>query len=114
MSAPSHDLSNLDRLIHEPARLVILTALGACRSADFVYLQSLTGLTSGNLSQHLTKLQAGGLIDIEKTIVRKMPRTVVRLSPEGRRAIDQHWRRLEQLRRSAVRWGLQARRIAEG
>jgi DNA-binding MarR family transcriptional regulator len=114
MSAPSPDLSTLDRLIHEPARLVILTALSACRSADFVYLQSLTRSTSGNLSQHLTKLQAGGLIDIEKTIVRKMPRTVVRLSSEGRRAIDQYWQRLKQMRQAAIRWGVQARRMAEG
>lgn len=113
MAAPFEELSNLDRLIHEPARLAILTALSACRSADFVYLQSLTGLTQGNLSQHLTKLEAAGIIAIEKTFARKMPRTVLRLTADGRRAIDQHWRRLEQMRRSAAQWGARARRTAE-
>ena len=109
MSAPFEELANLDRLIHEPARLAILTALAACKSADFTYLLSLTGLTNGNLSQHLAKLENGGLVLIEKTFARKMPRTVVRLSPDGRRSVDQHWRRLEQMRRSALRWRAQAR-----
>jgi len=103
-------MSNLDRLLHEPARLRIVTALAACRSADFLYLQSLTGLTKGNLSQHLAKLETAGLVDIDKTFERKVPRTVIRLSTHGRTAIDQYWRRLEQLRRSAARWGVQLRR----
>jgi DNA-binding transcriptional ArsR family regulator len=113
MSAPFEELANLDRLIHEPARLAILTALAACKRADFTYLLSLTGLTHGNLSQHLAKLEGGGLVSIEKTFARKMPRTVVRLSAEGRRAVDRHWRRLEQMRRSARRWRAQARRAEE-
>lgn len=113
MAGPFRELSNLDRLIHEPARLAILTALSACRSADFVYLQSLTGLTQGNLSQHLAKLEAAGVIAIEKTFVKKTPRTVLQLTADGRRAIDQHWRRLEQMRRSAAQWGLHARPAEE-
>ena len=113
MAAPFQELSPLDRLVHEPARLVILTALGACASADFVHLQSVTGLSSGNLSQHLAKLEAAGLITIEKTFVRKMPRTVLRLTSEGTRAIDDHWRRLQEIRRSADEWSTQQRRTAE-
>jgi len=109
MTAPFETLAHLDRLIHEPARLAILTALAECKSADFTYLLSLTGLTNGNLSQHLTKLETGGLVVIEKTFARKMPRTVVRLSPEGRRSLDQHWRWLEQMRRSARRWRAEVR-----
>jgi DNA-binding MarR family transcriptional regulator len=109
MSAPFEELAMVDRLVHEPGRLAILTALAACKSADFTYLQSLTGLPNGNLSQHLAKLEHGGLITIEKTIARKMPRTVLRLTPEGRRAVDQHWRHLEQMRRSARRWMSHAR-----
>jgi len=102
MAEPLRALSNVDRLIHEPARLTILTALTACHSADFVYLHSLTGLSLGNLSQHLTKLEAAGFITIEKTFVKKRPRTVVQLTTGGRQAIDEHWRRLDEARQSAT------------
>ena len=56
------EVGELDRTIHEPARLAILTVLSAADSADFVYLQRATGLTKGNLSSHLTKLEAAGLV----------------------------------------------------
>ena len=59
----------LDRLIHEPARLAILTVLSSVRAADFVFLQHTTGLTQGNLSSHLTKLEEAGLVRIEKSFV---------------------------------------------
>ena len=110
METPFHELSNLDRLIHEPARLAIMTALRACRSVDFVYLQSLTGLSKGNLSQHLSKLEAAGLVEIEKTFVRKMPRTVIRLTKHGRATVERYWRRLKQMQRDATNWGV--RRLA--
>lgn len=101
MSSPFEDLTNLDRLVHEPARLAILTALDACRHADFMYLQSLTGLANGNLSQHLSKLEAGGLVAITRAFAGKTPKTVVRLTPDGRSAIRAYWRKLEQTRREA-------------
>src|ERR1044072_7314480 len=110
MSGPFEALANLDRLIHEPARFAILTALSECRAADFVYLQSLVGISYGNLSQHLAKLQSAGLIDIEKTIRRNMPRTLIRMTRAGRLAIQEDWRRLPVTRREAARWGLRARR----
>jgi DNA-binding MarR family transcriptional regulator len=94
-------LDPLDRLVHEPARLVILTALASCASADFVFLQRITGLTTGNLSSHLTKLSAGGLVAIEKRFVGKKPNTRVVLSTQGRRAVNEHWQRLEDLRAGA-------------
>ena len=104
MSGPFEELSNLNRLIHEPARLAILTALAACRSADFRYLQSVTGLTVGNLSRHLGKLEAGGLVAIEKSFKRKVPHTELSLTAMGRDAIEDHWVRLGQVRRSTRRW----------
>jgi DNA-binding MarR family transcriptional regulator len=104
MSEPFEEITNLDRLVHDPPRLAILTALDACRAADFMFLQSLTGLANGNLSQHLAKLERGGLISREKTIAGKMPRTMVRLTKEGRAAIKAHWRRLEQMRGAASSW----------
>ena len=63
MSAPFEELANLDRLIHEPARLAILRALAACKSADLTYLLSLTGLRNGNLYEHLEKLEVGGVVE---------------------------------------------------
>lgn len=115
MSSPFEEISNFDRLVHEPARLAILTALDACRHADFMYLQSLTGLAKGNLSQHLSKLEDAGLIALSRSFAGKLPKTVVRLTPTGKTAIRAHWRRLEQTRRAALDRGGQWRRtVAEG
>jgi DNA-binding transcriptional ArsR family regulator len=99
----THRADDLNRLVHEPARLAILTALRACRAADFLFLQSLVGLTKGNLSSHLTKLEQAGFIAIDKEFRGKVPSTRARLTASGRDAIDQHWRDLEALRRSALR-----------
>ena len=74
----------LDRLVHEPGRLAILTVLSSVTDADFVFLQRTTGLTKGNLSSHLTKLEDAGLVDIEKRFVGKRPNTKVALTEAGR------------------------------
>jgi DNA-binding MarR family transcriptional regulator len=97
-------LAALDRLVHEPARLAILTALSACRGADFLYLQRLTGLSKGNLSSHVAKLEAGGLVEVAKEFEGKTPVTRLRLTGPGRAAIERHWRRLERLRAAALEW----------
>jgi DNA-binding MarR family transcriptional regulator len=89
----------LDRLVHEPSRLAILTVLSAVTDADFVFLQRATRLTKGNLSSHLTKLEEAGLVLIEKRFVRKKPNTNVSLTRAGRTRIAQHWEQLDQLRR---------------
>ena len=95
----------LDRLIHEPGRLAILTVLSSVDAADFVFLQRATGLTKGNLSSHLSKLEDAGLVEIEKRFIRKKPNTNVALTAVGRRRIAEHWDQLERLKglaRSAV------------
>jgi DNA-binding MarR family transcriptional regulator len=94
-------LAALDKIVHEPARLAILTALSACQSAQFRFLQSLTGLTQGNLSLHLTKLEASGLIERQKSFQGNYPLTSVQLTEAGRRAITQHWKQLEDLKHAA-------------
>ena len=104
MTEPVEELAGLDRLIHEPARLAIMTALSSAQSADFLFLQRLTGLTKGNLSSHLSKLEDAGLVKVRKRFVGKKPNTSVALSKQGRAAIDEHWRRLEKLRESAGGW----------
>jgi DNA-binding transcriptional ArsR family regulator len=98
------ELAALDRLIHEPARLAILTALSACDSADFLFLQRLTGLTKGNLSAHLTKLAEGDAVEIEKGYIGKVPNTKVRITDAGRSAIERHWQQLERLRQATAQW----------
>ena len=95
----------LDRLVHEPGRLAILTVLSSVRDADFVFLQRTTGLTKGNLSSHLTKLEDAGLVGIEKRFVRKKPNTNVALTSLGRKRIAHHWDQLERLKRLATASG---------
>lgn len=100
MSKPADLLGAINRLVHEPARLTILTALSACQKADFLFLLNLTGLTKGNLSSHLSKLERGGLIRIEKTFEGRLPVTYVMLTPEGREGLDEHWERLRALQQA--------------
>lgn len=88
----------LDRLVHEPGRLAILTVLSSVADADFVFLQRTTGLTKGNLSSHLTKLEEAGLVAIAKRFVRKKPNTSVALTRLGKRRIAHHWEQLERLK----------------
>lgn len=102
MARPFEELAKLDKVVHEPARLAIMTALSASDGADFLFLQRLTGLTKGNLSAHLSKLEKAGLVLIEKRFVGKIPNTLVRATEEGRDAVEDHWRRLEKLRGSAA------------
>ncbi|MGI8913729.1 MAG: transcriptional regulator [Chloroflexota bacterium] len=112
MSAPFEELAGLDRLVHEPARLALLTALVTCTRADFLFLQRLTGLTKGNLSSHLLKLEEAGLVRIDKEFRGKIPVTLVALTAEGRAGIEQHWRQLERLRRDVQAWTPANRRDA--
>ena len=89
----------LDRLVHEPGRLAILTVLSSVTDADFVFLERATGLTNGHLSSHLTKLEEAGLVAIEKRFVRKKPNNNIALTQVGRVRITQHWEQLDRLRR---------------
>jgi DNA-binding MarR family transcriptional regulator len=88
MSADLRLITGVDRLIHEPSRTVIVAILAALESADFLYLQRETGLTKGNLSVHLSKLEEAGYVNIEKTYRGKVPLTLCRLTEEGRKAFD--------------------------
>ena len=81
-------LTELDRLIHEPARLLIVTILSTVESADFLFLQRETDLTKGNLSAHLSKLENAGYVNIEKTFKGKLPLTVCKLNEAGRKAFE--------------------------
>jgi len=98
------ELAGLDRLIHEPARLAVLTALASCKSADFLFLQRLTGLSGGNLSSHIAKLEEAGLVRVEKQFIDKRPNTRIEISEPGRKAVTEHWKKLDQLGEKAREW----------
>lgn len=90
--APPHSppVAALDRLLHEPSRLVIATLLFAVESADFLFLLRESGLSKGNLSSHLARLEAGGYVAIDKTFRGKIPMTVCRLTDAGREALRRY------------------------
>jgi DNA-binding MarR family transcriptional regulator len=86
----SHPLAGIDPLVHAPARLMVLTYLYVVDAADFVFLLNQTGLTWGNLSTHLSKLEDAGYVAIEKAFVGKRPHTMIRLTDVGREAFEQY------------------------
>jgi len=90
-------LAEIDKLIHEPARLMILATLHVVESADFLFVERQTGLTRGNLSAHMSKLEAAGYIEITKEFVDKIPRTLLRITPEGRTALIDYTNNMKQV-----------------
>lgn len=87
----------IDRLIHEPARFLIMAYLYVVESADFLFLMNQTGLTRGNLSSHLSKLEAAGYVAIQKEFVKKMPRTFLSLTDTGRAAFNVYRQQIKQV-----------------
>ena len=81
-------IASIDPAVHSPARLMILALLSVVESADFTFVRQQTGLTGGNLSSHLAKLEEVGYVEIHKEFVGKVPRTLIRLSEDGRAAIE--------------------------
>ena len=88
---------DLDRMIHEPARLALMALLYKADEADFLFLLRESGLTKGNLQSHLARLEDGGYVTIEKSFVGKIPRTVCRLTPMGRQAFKRYRKDLKKL-----------------
>lgn len=84
----SRATTDIDRVVHEPARLLILGLLYVVESADFLFLLNQTGLTKGNLSSHLSKLEDAGYVQVNKEFVEKIPRTLLRITPKGREALQ--------------------------
>jgi DNA-binding transcriptional ArsR family regulator len=103
MSNETSVLPSPNRLIHEPARLVILTVLSSCASADFVFLQKITRLSKGNLSVQLTNLEQAGLVIIHKEIIDKKTRTTVSLSKRGISELADYWKTMDAIRAHMAR-----------
>ena len=92
-----HPLANLDQIIHAPARLMVLTYLYVVESADYVFLTRMTGLTWGNLSTHMTKLEEAGYIEMLKEFRGKKPHTKIRLTEQGRVAFRKYKKSMQQV-----------------
>ena len=88
-------LTDFDRVLHSPARLTIIAILSAVEEADFLYLLNESGLTKGNLSTHLSKLEETGYIEIEKTYRGKIPLTLCHLTKDGRAAFVEYRKQLK-------------------
>ncbi len=95
-------LLSIDRIIHEPARLMILAYLSAVESADFIFLLNQTGLTQGNLSFHLSKLEESDYVAIEKKFVGKRPHTMLSITAKGRKTLKEHLKTMKGLIDSLV------------
>ena len=91
------NLKNIDRLIHEPTRLMIMAQLYVIESADFLFLQHQLQMTPGNLSSHLTKLEQAGYIEIVKEFIERKPHTAVKVTKNGRNAFKEYQQNLKQV-----------------
>lgn len=87
-------IAELDRVIHEPGRMMIVALLAAVEECDFLYLLRETELNKGNLSSHLAKLEEAGYVEIKKTFLGKVPQTLLRLTRRGRAAFEDYRGRL--------------------
>ena len=88
---------DIDRMIHEPARLKLLAQLYVVESADFIFLMRQTGLTQGNVSGHLTKLEDAEYVEIEKGYAGKRPQTIISLTKKGRKAFKKYIQSMQQV-----------------
>jgi len=92
-----HSIIDVDRIIHEPARLSIMAYLFVLESADFLFLKQQTGLTWGNLSSHISKLEAAGYLKVEKKFIDRKPHTMVHLTKTGRTAFQSYQRSMQNI-----------------
>ncbi len=91
-------MSELDRIIHEPARLRILTILAGVEATDFNFLLNTLGLTKGNLSSHIDRLEKAGYVKVEKSFNGRVPHTEFQITPQGREALENYWKELDRIR----------------
>ena len=97
MSNDPSNLKKLNRIIHEPTRLMIITQLYVVESADFLFLQNQLKMTPGNLSSHLSKLEEASYVEIVKEFIDKKPHTALRLTQKGKQAFKDYRKNLKQI-----------------
>ncbi len=91
---------DINRIVHEPARLVVLAVLSKVDWADFNFLLTATGLTKGNLSRQASKLEEAGYIEITKFFKGKLPATRYRITALGKQALETYWKQMRDLQQS--------------
>lgn len=95
-------LLGLDKTIHEPARLMIIAYLSVVESADFIFLMTQIGLTQGNLSFHLSKLEESGYLVIKKQFISKRPHTMLSITDKGHQSLKKYLKTMKNLIDSLV------------
>ena len=95
MNSQIRTIADLDRVIHEPGRLMIVALLFAVERADFLYLLHETDMNKGTLSSHISRLEEAGYIAVTKTYRGKVPQTLLRLTEAGRKAFEEYRRKLK-------------------
>ncbi len=98
MRGREHEMQEINRLVHEPARLRALTLLSSVKEAEFSFILRALGLTNGNLSVHMRRLEDAGYVSMTKTFVGRVPKTMFSITTRGRRALEKYWRTLDELR----------------
>jgi DNA-binding HxlR family transcriptional regulator len=96
MNPQIRGIADLDRVIHEPGRLMIVALLFAVEKADFLYLLHETGMNKGTLSSHLSRLEEAGYVAVVKTYRGKVPQTLLSLTATGRKAFEEYRRKLKE------------------
>ncbi len=91
------NISDVDRVIHEPARLIIMAHLYMVESADFLFLMQQTGLTFGNLSSHMKKMEEAEYIEVLKEFVDRRPHTMLKLTEQGRQAFKEYRQKMKHI-----------------
>jgi len=91
-------MSELDPHVHQPTRLRILMILSGVASADFSFLLNTLGLTKGNLSSHMSRLEEAGYVEVAKSFNGKVPNTAYSLTRRGRSSLDEYWRAIDEIR----------------
>jgi len=90
------DITDINRLIHEPSRLMIMAQLYVIQSADFLFLLQQIQMTPGNLSSHLSKLEEAGYVEITKEFIERKPHTALALTEKGRAAFKEYRKKVKQ------------------
>ena len=97
MPSSEINVEDIDRLIHEPSRLMIMAHLFVVESADFLFLQRQTHMTPGNLSAHLSKLEEAGYVEVTKEFIERKPHTALTLTRRGRDAFRQYSKNIKKI-----------------
>ena len=91
-------MTDLDRVVHEPVRLRIMSILSGVDVADFKFMLSTLGVTKGNLASHVDRLERAGYLRVHKRFNGKVTHTEYRLTGSGRKALTRYWAALEEIR----------------